>query len=346
MRVVIDTLGAPSKSGGMRQFASALIGAWLLAAPEDELVIMGNPWIAEEFRGTGATLVVIREGVIRRVLGQWLMAGLVARSKRADVLLSMSLIVSPLVPRRRRACVVHDWRHVRHPEEFGRMQRLYRRTWLLSTRQAGLAVQISSKTDRETAEIVPGARRIVIEHGRDQAATWPDRDVTPTGDVVTFGHHTNKRPGLVIDGLALVPQGKRPGIVVLGATGAYAESLSRRAAAVGVRASFPGFVDEAAYQAYIRGAAVVVLASSDEGFGLPVPEAQYFGIPVVVTRDNELDAIHQGVVAADPDPASLARAIEAAIGSSRRPASGVRTWVDAAGEYRSALADLGVGALR
>jgi len=73
----------------------------------------------------------------------------------------------------------------------------------------------------------------------------------------------------------------------------------------------PGRLPESAIPDLYRGAAVVVLPSRAEGFGLPVIEAMACGVPVVCSDLPVLREIADGVaVFCDPaDPAAFARAI-------------------------------------
>ena len=73
----------------------------------------------------------------------------------------------------------------------------------------------------------------------------------------------------------------------------------------------PGRLPESAVPDLYRGAALVVLPSRAEGFGLPVIEAMACGVPVVCSDLPVLHEIAQGVaVFCDPnDPADFARAI-------------------------------------
>nr|WP_281362161.1 glycosyltransferase family 4 protein [Cellulomonas humilata] len=243
-------------------------------------------------------------------------------------------------------CVVHDWRHVKNPQEFSRAQRLYRQLWSASVRWAGCVAVISRKTGAETQAINPGARPVVVENGRDHPRRWGA--VGRTGGppaLVTFGHHPNKRPEMVIDALSDSAELRHADatLTVLGARGDYATALRGRAEAAGIgdAVKLPGFVEPATYEATIAGADVVVLASSDEGFGLPVAEAQFFGVPVVVASDSGLDDIHRGLIVSAPDPERLSSALELAVGQGVQPgARDIRTWAQTARELRVLAARL------
>ena len=59
-----------------------------------------------------------------RFLAQTFVVAAVYFRLRADLLVSLSSIVSPLVRAQRRAVVIHDWRHKTRADEFGTGQRI------------------------------------------------------------------------------------------------------------------------------------------------------------------------------------------------------------------------------
>ena len=323
MKVLIDTLGAPALSGGMRLYAEEVITSWSEAFPGDELTVVGGAWARSAFPTLANVRVVSwpNDSAPLRMFGQFVVAGLVYRATRSDALVSVSAIVSPLASKSRRVCVVHDWRHMRNEHEFGFLQRLYRRLWVICLNAAGATISISAKTDSETKRFAPLARRFVVENGRDHARRWAPV-VKAAGDpgtsnVVTFGHHLNKRPDLVIRAMAEITTEVRPMLTVLGARGDTKVALEQLAHQLGVEqyCAFPGFVETDEYNRLIQSATVVVLASTDEGFGLPVAEAQYFGIPVVTASDSGLEEIHSDLFVSQPEPREMAAVIVEAIHS-------------------------------
>ena len=321
MRVVFDALGAPGRSGGMRLYAEELMRAWREVAPLDDMVVLGGPWVRSVLAPLGIRTVVVSERVPWRIAAQWLLSPVIARWFRADLVLSVSLVVSPLAGRPR-MCVVHDWRHIEHPEEFSWVQRAYRKTWAWSVGAADTAIQISAKTDAETARIVPGSVRAIVENGQDHPRRWARHPPRPSGSrafALTFGHQTNKRPELVISALAAMPSSDLD-LIILGADGKYAQQLRSHANSLGVgqHVKFPGFVDSAEYERLVQQSSVIVLASTDEGYGLPVVEGAFFGVPVISTTDNGVNEIHgDRALYAQPLPQELAREIENALATRR-----------------------------
>lgn len=348
MRVVIDVLGAPALSGGMRLHAREVIAAWARVFPDDVLTVLAPTWVGTEFARHSklAIVEVSKSGFSQRAFGQFVTAGRVARREHADALLSLSPIVSPFFPRNKRFATVHDLRHTRNPLEFSRGQRLYRRLWRISVARAAGVAAISVKTLNELRVYAPSARLWLAQNGGDHPKRWRTTEIISSGrvTVVTYGHHPNKRPELLIEALSVMAPSDRLQIdlVVLGARGAQRDALMERAAQLGVEShcSFPGFIDDEDYKAIIAGASAIVLASSDEGFGLPVAEARFFGIPILWAADSGLDEIH-GNNPLEFDPTSsqdLASKIGLALSdnSPRYPGT-VLTWDDTVRSLRAMI---------
>ncbi|WP_029088374.1 glycosyltransferase [Brevibacterium album] len=344
MRVLVDALAATEFSGGMRLHAVEFIRAWAEAFPGDELVVAGGRSLRQPLADCSGVRLLSwpNERILTRAPGQVLATPVMRALSRADCCVSLSPIVSPLFRRTPALCFQHDWRHLRRPEEFGAVQKLYRKLWEVSAKHADLNICISDKTEAETREIVPAARTLVVENGRDHARRWqvPTIPQAPA-DVVTFGHHNNKRPELVIDAMAqLGPAVRDATATILGARGAYGEELRARAASLGLgdRVRLPGFVTDEEYQQLIATASCIVLASSDEGFGLPLAEAEYFGIPGVTAADSGIEEIFRDVIVAEPEGAAMAAAITEALSRPRgRGDESLWRWADAAAAVRGTL---------
>jgi len=349
MRLTFDILGATEKSGGMRLHATEIIRTWSEIFPEDELVVVGGEWSADEFAAPNIKVHVRQhEKALSRAVGQLFITPRVARRERADAVLSLSPIVSPLVPKSGAFCFQHDWRHKKNPHEFPLAQRLYRKLWEVSANHARLNVCISEKAARETRQHAQRSQVRVIENGRDHARRWELSEASPFPTIVTFGHHNNKRPELVIGAMPeIVSVAPDARLVVLGARGAYGEELSALAEAIGVggNVQLPGFVEDAEYQRIMSSAATVVLASSDEGFGLPVAEAQYFGIPVVITSDSGMDEIFGDYpIVAAPSAETIGVAVRGALTSRREQTPPTLwSWADTVRTLREEVASAARG---
>lgn len=350
MKILFDALGSTERSGGMRLHSTELVRAWIEQFPGDDVLVISGAWAKMDLAPFGAKVTAWpNEGAIGRAAGQLIASPLLGAIRGVDAVVSLSPIVSPIVPRSRSVCFQHDWRHKRNPHEFPRFQRVYRWLWEWSAANAGVNICISEKTKQETLRFVPSAQVKVVENGRDHAHRWAaTRAPVAQPTILTFGHHNNKRPELVIEAFALVrsdlPVNTR--LVVLGARGAYANDLYQRSATLGVQSlvDFPGFVSSQEYERLVSSASTIVMASSDEGFGLPVAEAQYFGIPAIVTSDSGMTEIFGDYpFSAEPDASSLGVSLVEALNApeavTSKGAASMWRWRDAAQSLRSHLED-------
>jgi len=344
MRLLFDVLGSPRESGGMRQHATQVVRTWAAEYPGDELIVLGPEWVGDDLDDVNISHVRwANERVIARASGQFVASSLLSRQHRVDALVSLSPIVSPFLRRTPTVCFQHDWRHLKNPQEFGLAQKLYRKFWASSAEWASLTICISDKTAMETRGVAPGSNIVVIENGRDHATSWERIEKPNDGirRIVTFGHHNNKRPELVIEALPHV-SASRVELTVLGASGSYREELSALARAAGVESAvrFPGFVSDGEYRGVMQRADVVVMASSDEGFGLPIVEAETLGIPAVVTSDSGMADIHDNVIVASPTPASLGAAVgQALVQQGVVGERGMYRWVDMVHQLRTHISE-------
>ena len=350
MRLVFDIMGATEYSGGMRLHATEMIRAWAIRYPEDQVTVLGPKWAVAELSQIAKNVSVREwpnERVASRFVGQVLVAPITRWKRKADFLVSLSPIVSPLSPRRRSVCFQHDWRHIKNPDEFGFIQKQYRQLWKVSAARALTNACISEKTREETLAIVPGARTQIVSNGGDHPSRWKglhdESESALTGCVVTFGHHNNKRPHLVIEGFAeylRAHPATNERLVVLGARGAYQSALRDLAAQLGVesRVVFPGFVSDAEYQQIVATARCIVLASSDEGYGLPIAEADYFGLPAIATSDSGLSQIFSSLIVTDPTGEGMAAALADALSyGDDHPRKTLPTWQDSVSSLRTFL---------
>lgn len=348
-RVLIDALGAPQRSGGMRLHATEVLQSWLSRwGDDDDVVVVGPPWIKSVDGIERASRIVLwpNDNPVIRAVGQQLITPLAYRLTRRQFLLATNSVLSPFVPRSSATVVAHDWRHALHPKEFSRSQRLYRRWWRNSARRAGRVVTVSDKTRAESLRLLGRTDIVTVENGRDHTLRWASEAIAPkvapeAAFIVTFGHHTNKRPELVVEALLHVADPSEVVVVVLGAQGPMKDSLSRLAVSLSLtnRVVLPGFVSEVDYRWFITNALVVVVASSDEGFGLPLAEAAALGVPAVVASDSGVAALfHDTAVPAEPTPEGLGAAIDQAVAGPKKTSPGVgSTWAEAVDRLRSVV---------
>ncbi len=127
--------------------------------------------------------------------------------------------------------------------------------------------------------------------------------------------HPHKNLDALIDAFVALRQTNDPAIqlVLVGLRGNAAATLQERIRAVGIEDAtvMTGWVPDADLPALYQGAAVYVLPSRYEGFGIPVLEAMASGTPVITTTAASLPEVAgDAALLVDPDDrAALATAL-------------------------------------
>jgi glycosyltransferase involved in cell wall biosynthesis len=310
-RTLIDASGSPKGSGGMQLYTRELLLGWVATNADDRIVIFGPRWLKDDLAKGGSRypfLVWPNRRAPLRIFGQLVLVPIIFLFLQCTRLLALNAVASPIVPRKYITVVNLDWRHLKNPSEFSTAQNFYRRLWVFSGRRANNVIAISRKTLRESELVLKRHDVTEISLGSNHPGKWKHKARPTLGgriSIVTFGHHSNKRPWLVISSVLAAAKIWPPladaHLTVLGLDpSTLTEDQRKTLAEFGSRIELPGFVEEADYQRIISGANLLVLASSDEGFGIPVVEAAYFGIPCLVSDDSGLAEIHGDLVTPSP----------------------------------------------
>jgi glycosyltransferase involved in cell wall biosynthesis len=172
---------------------------------------------------------------------------------------------------------------------------LYRRALRASTRAAAVVTAVSeaSRSDlarilpatRGKIEVVPNAlprwyRALPSEAAPEPRALW--NEGRPYW-LYVGGFDPRKGIATLLEAMALAfPDPSRaPDLVLTGGMNATGLALRAEAERLGVRASFPGYVDGQDLPSLFAGATVFLYPSRYEGFGLPLLMAMASGVPAV-----------------------------------------------------------------
>ena len=277
-----------------------------------------------------------------------------AHGLRAGALTVLALAGARAGRRRRPALVVTV--HNAPPHGGGAAVRVYRMLERMVARGADLVLCVSP--DLERRMLAAGARRVgraVVPAPDTVASEQPDvrADEQPAPDTPADGQAvpavpaapaTQVSPGALAAGTPVVfaagrlaPQ-KGFGVLldaaarwrdlepapllVIAGDGPLAGELRARAAALGVRAEFPGRRDD--IPALLASAAVFVLPSLWEGQPLVLQEALRAGVPVVATHTGGIPDLTGGDAALLVPPGDAARLADAVRSVLRDPALGTR----------------------
>jgi glycosyltransferase involved in cell wall biosynthesis len=245
--------------------------------------------------------------------------GMLASRDGLDVLHNVAL-TAPLRTRVANVVLLADLTWLRQPETVGRARSFLWRTLVLpAARRADRVITLSKASRREIVEdvgIAPERVDVVpLGYGTPpRGEPAPEQELRKSlqlGDgpiLLSVSALTpHKNVGALLEAIVILRE-SHPTVmlVVPGNPSAHGETLVARAAALGISSnvSFPGWVSSAELESLYRAATCLVLASTREGFGLPLLEAMARGLPVACSRASALPEV-AGDAAVYFDPHSV-----------------------------------------
>lgn len=213
--------------------------------------------------------------------------------------------------------VVHDLCPLDHPRLHPRRQVTELRHYLTALRRAAAVIAVSETTAERLRAIVPDHKIHVVPNGCAELPPPDHPPSVPTPYLLAVGAPVPRKAyHLVLQAIAQPPL-RHLSVVLVGPSGSEDAELSRLAVRLGVDDRFlrAGEVSDARLAGWYSGASALVAPSIDEGFGLPIVEAQSLGVPVVASDI----AVHREVsggaasLVAGSRPDHLVEAIAAAL---------------------------------
>jgi len=172
---------------------------------------------------------------------------------------------------------------------------------------------------------------------------------------VAFGHWTNKQPEVSVrvwGALRRRREGFAVGLHLIGVPGQDRESLRSLARALDVEdlVAVQGYLTGSEFERLFASAALLLMPSTLEGFGLPVLEAMWLGVPVVASRIPSLVEVGGAYAfyASPDDEREFAEQCEVALFDSKARAARIEgareharafTWSNTAEGTRAVIAE-------
>jgi glycosyltransferase involved in cell wall biosynthesis len=247
-----------------------------------------------------------------------------AHGLRAGAFTVLALAGARGARRRRPAIVVTV--HNAPPHGGGAAVRVYRILEWMVARGADLVLCVSPDLERQMR--AAGARRVgraVVPAPDMPAGTQPVSAASAAGAPIVFAAGRlapQKGFGVLLEAAARWRDLEPAPLLVIAGDGPLAGELRARAAALGVRAEFPGRRDD--IPALLASAAVFVLPSLWEGQPLVLQEALRAGVPVVATHAGGIPDLTGDDAALLVPPGDAVRLADAVRSVLRDPALGTR----------------------
>jgi glycosyltransferase involved in cell wall biosynthesis len=264
-----------------------------------------------------------------------------------------------------RVATIHDLMPLTHADQYsGRDVADFRRSVPRIAREADALIAVSQHTKEMIVERLSVApeRIVVVHHGVDEtfcpapaaAVTELRRKLGLVRPYILFVGTAEPRKNLLrlIDAFALLRRDvlQEFDLVLAGKAAWGSQRIRERIAAHALESQvfLPGHIGSADLPALYTGAAVFVLPSLAEGFGMPLLEAMACGVPVVASNTTALPEVY-GDAALGFDPTSteaLTNALEHVLGDTSLRADlvarGFRrashfSWEDSARKTRDVL---------
>jgi glycosyltransferase involved in cell wall biosynthesis len=323
----------PGETGGTEVTARELLPALVAAAGQDVRFTAfvnqeaasapGGPW--KDLMET-VTVPVNATNRVEWVRGEQQHLPGLARRAGVDVLHSLAN-TGPLRGRFRRVVTIHDLIHRFFPDTHGGFKARGMALLVpLAIRRSDRVIAVSNATaDDLVRELkVPRAKIDVVPSGVGITA----RATPLTAAELRARHDLGERPialsvaakrphknlPRLLEALALIPTEHRPVLVIPGYGTFHDDALGNRIAQLGIAGDVRmlGWVTDEELEGLYAAAAVFVMPSLYEGFGLPVLEAMARGLPVACSDRGSLREVAGDAARRfDPEqPTAIAAAIE------------------------------------
>ncbi|MBA3298041.1 MAG: glycosyltransferase family 4 protein [Acidobacteria bacterium] len=310
MRILLDYRPALRNRTGVGEFAHHMAAALAhRGGPADQVTLFSSSWKDRLAADGIPDALALDSRIPVSVLNfAWHRLGwppVELLGGRADVAWSLHPLLMPS-SKAAQVVTIHDLYFLDHPDATAReVRRDYAGLVAAHARRADAIIVISEYTrDQVISRLnVPAAKITVCTPG---APSWAPRDEpAATGPVLHVGSLEPRKniAALVKAYLELVKGNAATPPLILAGQGDFALLLPRDdSELMRTHVKVLGYVSDEERLRLYREASMLVMASSDEGFGIPALEAMTLGVPVVASSRGSLpEVIGDAGLLADPD---------------------------------------------
>ncbi len=298
------------RQAGVSRYIDALLRYLPKCAPDDEFVVFtgahdldlrnrydpGIEWIVSTWQSRRPEARIVWEQTAGQILG---------KRHRLDLLHS-PVNVAPLAARIPQVVTVHDLAFEHFPEQYPRSKARYLQAMTRkSVNRANRIIAVSNATKHDLISLYGAAphKVTVISNGvsddmfprsREATTVLRRRHNLPENFFLFVGTlQPRKNLEGLLQALALLPSDLDWPLVVIGGSGWMDDPIHRtvRRSGISERVRFIGYVPGEDLPYWYSAAAILVMPSFYEGFGLPVLEAMACGTPTIVANTPALTEV-------------------------------------------------------
>ena len=288
------------ESSGIGTYVSNVLARLVAAGPRWRLALLGDPEALARYPWAAASGVeVIAHRAPLYGLRQQLLPSAVR--SRSPELLWVPHYNIPVAWRGPLLVTVHDLAHLALPEVFGRgVRRAYACVTYAAVRRRAAGVLYVSRFSRDEFHRLVGPPRgaeWTVPNGVGPEWFEASSEAGPTARpyfLFVGNVKPHKNLGRLLEAFAEVAPEIPHELVVAGRRRGFLTGdprLEQRAAELGARVRFTGFLEAGELRRTVAAAAGLVLPSLYEGFGLPAIEAMACGRPVLAARAGALPEV-------------------------------------------------------
>jgi glycosyltransferase involved in cell wall biosynthesis len=312
-RILLDGYWLADGPPSGRNVVQSVVRQWPESFPEDHVVVaLPRALPAHEFDQRAQEIV---KATVKNHAA-WLELNFSSLgSQRWDAVLTQNFAPGNKFGRARRATFFHDAMYADHPDWFSRAERVYLGVAGRLLRRADVVLTSSEAEARRIDRIYPTVAGRIRPVGLGLPVSLRSADPTPVPAaevgpfVLSVGRlNVRKNLGRLINAFLQVEEMSDWRLLIVGSADGRTGDTDHSSD----RVQFLGSVTDSELTYLYQTCSVFAFPSLDEGFGLPLLEAEYFGAPIVASKTPAFEELNNADRYFNPvDESSIRAALQA-----------------------------------